>query len=62
MVTFGDCQCVKEYIRTSPEANILTYGIDEEGNSALNLAVGEKYPAVTKLLLNHGAEVGRPLK
>lgn len=55
MLTSGDCKYVEDYIRTSPEADIFLYGINEEGNSALNLAACEKYPPMIKLLLDHGA-------
>lgn len=57
MLTFGDCKYVEGYIRTSPETDIFLYRINEEGNSALNLAACEKYPAIIKLLLNHGADI-----
>lgn len=55
MVAFGDCEYVDEYLRTSPEASLFLYGTNEEGKSALCLAACEKYTAVTKLLLDHGA-------
>ncbi|KAL8918576.1 MAG: hypothetical protein Q9172_005366 [Xanthocarpia lactea] len=57
MLRSGDCKYVEDYIHTSFEADIFLYGIDEEGNSALNLAACEKYPAMIKLLLDHGADV-----
>jgi hypothetical protein len=57
MITFGDFDYVDDYLRTSPEANLFLFGTDEEGKSALTLAACEKYPAVTKLLLDHGAKL-----
>lgn len=62
MLIFGDYKCVEDYIRTSSEAEIFLHGIDEERNSALNLAASEKYPAIVKLLLDHGADVNRQNK
>lgn len=56
MIAFGDYEYVANYIRTSPEATLFVHGIDEKGNSALNLAACEKYPAIVKLLLDHGAD------
>lgn len=53
----GDYKYIEDYIRTSPEADIFLYGVDEEDNSALNLAACEKYPAIIKLLHDHGADV-----
>lgn len=55
MITFGDSEYVDNYLRTSPEANLFLFGSNEEGKSALSLAACEKYSAVTKLLLDHGA-------
>jgi len=55
MVTSGDLDYVNDYLRTSPEANLFLFGSSKEGKSALSLAACEKYPAVTKLLLDHGA-------
>ncbi|PIA97127.1 hypothetical protein CB0940_05713 [Cercospora beticola] len=54
MVAFGDYKCVQEYIRTSPEVELFLFGTDEKGDSALNLAACEKYPAIVKLLLDNG--------
>lgn len=62
MLTFGDCEYVEDYIRTNPETNLFLYGINEEGNLALNLAACEKYPAMIKLLLDHGADVDQQNK
>lgn len=56
MITFGDFKYVDDYLRTSPEAKLFLFGINEEGKSALNLAACEKHSAVTKLLLDHGAK------
>jgi hypothetical protein len=56
MITFGDYEYVEDYLRTSPEATLFLHGIDEEGNSALNLAASEKYPAIVKLLLDYGVD------
>ena len=55
MVTSGDFDYMDDYLRTSPEANLFLFGSNEEGKSALSLAACEKYPTVTKLLLDHGA-------
>ncbi|CZS94003.1 uncharacterized protein RAG0_04034 [Rhynchosporium agropyri] len=46
---------MENYIRTSPKATLFIYSINRKGNSALNLAAYEKYPAIIKLLLNHEA-------
>jgi hypothetical protein len=56
MVSFGDSECVKDYLHTSPEAKLFLLGINDDGNSALSLAACEKYPDVIKLLLDHGAK------
>ena len=55
MILFGDYKYVENYIRTSSEARMFLDGVDETGNSALNLAACEKYPAIIKLLLDHEA-------
>lgn len=57
MLVFGDYQCVENYICTSSEVEIFLHGINEEGNSALNLAACECHHAIVKLLLDHGADV-----
>lgn len=56
MIAFGDSEYVEDYLHTSPEASLFLHGIDEEGKSALSLAACEKYPAIIKLLLDHGAK------
>ena len=62
MLIFEDHKYVEDYIRTSSEARLFLHGMDEEGNSALNLAACEKYPAMIKLLLDHGADVNHQNK
>lgn len=52
---FGDCEYVKEYLHTSPEAKLFLLGVDEDGKSALSLAACEKYPPMIKLLVDPGA-------
>ena len=56
MITDGDAGYVEKFIHTSPEADLLLLGTNEHGKSALHLAACEKYPTVTKLLLDHGAK------
>lgn len=57
MLTFGDHKYVERYIRTSREAKIFLFGVDDEGNSALNLAACEKHSDIITLLLGNGADV-----
>ncbi|KAG8628211.1 hypothetical protein KVT40_004084 [Elsinoe batatas] len=57
MVGSGDEDYVKAYLESSPEAELFLHGTDEEGNTALILAACERYPAVVKLLLEHGSDV-----
>lgn len=56
MITHGDSKYVEDFILTSPEAKLLLLGTNKHGRSALHLAACEKYPAVIKLLLDHGAK------
>src|SRR5690242_20517611 len=56
MITHGDSKYVEDFILTSPEAKLLLLGTNQHGRSALHLAACEKYPAVVKLLLDHGAK------
>lgn len=56
MIKDGDTGYVENFIHTSSEANLFLLGTNEHGKSALHLAACEKYPSVTKLLLDHGAK------
>jgi hypothetical protein len=55
MLAFGDVEYVGDYLDTSSEAETFLLGGNEEGKSALSLAACERYPAIVKLLLDHGA-------
>ena len=56
IISFGDLRDVEDYLRTSTEAELFLLGIDEVGKSALSLAACEKYPPITKFLLDHEAK------
>ena len=53
---------MEDYIRTGPKVKLFLYGIDEKGNSELNLAACEKDPGIIKLLFDHGANADHPNK
>ena len=56
MILFGDVDCVREYLDSSPENHIFIHGVDNEGNTALQYAARKKYPAIVELLLERGAD------
>ena len=56
MILFGDVDCVREYLDTSPEKHLFIHGVNTEGKTALQFAACEKYPAIVKLLLERGAD------
>ena len=57
MITFGDYEYVKDYIRTSPEVKLFLHDIDEEDNSALVLTACEKYLVIIKFLFGYRVNV-----
>ncbi|KAF2227046.1 ankyrin repeat-containing domain protein [Elsinoe ampelina] len=57
MVRNGDEDYVEAYLESSPEAELFLHGTDDDGNTALIIAACERYPAVVKLLLEHGSSV-----
>ena len=56
MILFGDVDCVREYLDSSPENHIFIYGVDNDGKTALQYAACKKYPAIVELLLERGAD------
>ena len=62
MIMFGNVDYVREYLDSSPEKHFFIHGVDNKGNTALQYAACEKYPAIVKLLLERGADPNHQTK
>ncbi|EFR02758.1 ankyrin repeat protein [Nannizzia gypsea CBS 118893] len=53
----GGTEAVREYLKTSSEAQLFLHGRDREGKATLICAAEGKSPSMVSLLLEHGADV-----